>query len=399
MSSFNTKRVVSQVLNLTIAVSIGAAFSACGVKKNMDEMHDATVAMNDKMDETNKQITKTNAQMGETEVQIVNTNDQMGDTKKIIDDTKLLIVQQVEISRQLQQQTQELDAKTAYLKATSEALYKDLRQGNSLTIRSQRLQEMERTPVIEAKILEAGEYFMAYEFQLFKFFGFDNSVNVDNLKNQAIEQFSRDVRRYMHGSTAIEMKSPSGDQYNLYALAVAMHRINPNEEQLIKDQKVPQVTIMHMIESALDRKAQLDTDPSKKLTWEHQVLTNEGDMVYMLQLRANFLAGMVLEKISGIQEVGDLTKVCRLIWSYDVDLTRPNLSQLQEYESWMSESVRVKEFLTQHGYSARIDGKTATLFRNMNVETVGARENDKASFRNHAAAQKKLFEAIDKFRK
>jgi hypothetical protein len=372
-------KLVLVSLNLVLASSIGAILSGCSIKKNLDEMHAATVEVSHTSGEMNKKMDTTNQQMA---------------------DTKTQIIEQVAISRRLETQTQGLDEKTRQLKLTSEALYRDLRQGNSLTIRGQRLEAMERTPEIDAKVSEAGKYFMAFEFQLYKYFGFDNDANMEKLQLDAIDEFVRDVRRYSFGGYAIDLTSNNDNMKNLFAMSVALHRINPNEEELVRYKNLKELTLLSMILDTLAKKKDIDAGVVQAKEFEHQILVNEDDMVYMLQLRSNFLAGMVLEKLSGVQEAGFLRKAKMALfhWAADFSELNHNQDQLKEYAKWMSECLRIRDLLSKMGYDTRIDGMLVKLYRHMNVQVTAVKPTDKAGVRQHAIAEQELLKAIDKFR-
>jgi hypothetical protein len=363
----NKKLAFGVFVSALVAVFSG---SGCGMINNLNDMHDKMGSMNDKMADMGKKLDQSNDQMAgmrrDTLAEMSTTNHGVTRTNE-----------------------------------TSSSLYQDLRQGNSLTIRSQRLESMERTDAPEAKISQAGMYIMAFEFQLYKDYGLDDQTMLDILKLQAAEEIFRELHRYGLGQHIIDASSNNSHLLNLSAFAVALHRINPDEELLAAKKKILKTSLLSMIEDTLARKSKIESHEipaSEVKAWETEVLRNEREAVYLLQLRTNFLGGMVLERLTGIQESGIIAKAKMLLRPFGVDLSEPNLEQVEEYAEWINEAVRVRDELNAMGYGARLDGKLMKIYSHMNLATTSFRSDSDRTARIHADAEKDLVDGINKYR-
>jgi hypothetical protein len=321
------------------------AGSGCGITKNMDEMHDATLAMN----KTTNGVARTSESI-----------------EKLTDE-----------------------------------LYADLRQGNALTIRSERLRALELAPSQEAKISEAAKYFMAFEFQLWKSYGVDSDQRLTELQKCAVQEFFRDVSSYIPHDRDTSLKPvPSNAMRNLYAIAVTLHEVNPNTRDFVESKGKKPDSMLDLIKRALEAKAGVEAgkrDLAREPSWVSEVLAHEQDAVYLLQLRAAFLPVMVLGRIAAIDtgnEVKDATTLVMMLTSaWDAKLEGQNLVQLATYAKWIRESLKTVAFLADHGYSAALDGKLVRLYQNMNPLVAGAA----SAPRSGAIAG--LQEAVSQFRK
>lgn len=304
---------------ITLLSLLGLA--ACGPIKNMDEMHDATNSM-------------------------ATTTDHMSKT------------------------TEEMKGKTEDLYHTTLSTYTDLRQGNSLIIRADALNDMEKYASIESKIDEAGMYYMAFEFQLWKNYGPDTEKAREALYLEAAQQFFRDIHRYMDADRSTDPASTNPAMQNLFALAVALHQLNPNQEAMAEKSGIANVSMLSLIKGTLAKQADVE---SGKIAWdsvkeyEREILTNAKDAIYMLQLRANFLPMMVLAKLTPIETMNFFEKVKLLLFDYDANWQQLNLAQVKEYTRWINEASATVTYLSKLGESAQIDSKVTKLYGHLRL--------------------------------
>jgi hypothetical protein len=341
-------------------------------------MHDATMGMaettegmNKKMEETNRKMDKTNGGMEE----------------------------QVQISRDLQARTAKLESLTEVLRALTGSMYEDLRQGNALELRTRRLQAMQEANVIEAKISEAGKYFMAFEFQLYKAFASDDEAKMDELKLSCIQEFFRDLPRYGVENFNINPQNTTGDMGNLFALAVTSHRVNPNMERLIHEKGLPKVTMLNMIEQTLAKREQIESGEIEAKEWEHEILAHRQVASYILQLRANFLAVMALDGLTNVGDAGLISKAKMLLFRYAVYLNQHDMANLQDYATWLNEANRVRKVMTDLRIDHRIDDKVMKLYRNMNLYVSTKTANPTRKEARYSQFQQEVVDAIEAFRR
>ncbi len=343
----------------------------CSMTKDMDEMHDATNQMNQKMDTTNQGMATMTDQTNE--------------------------------------------------------LYVDQRQGFSDQIRHQFLDALEKAPTFMAKISEAGQYFLAYEFQLYKHFGSDTPAKLDSLYDQAVEEFFRTFRRYIddkyaidpsHASDRMEVgvgdastQASTNDQnrmLNAAALAVMMYRVNLNLQNDTRVLPSEKISMQDLIEQGLDLKTQLDSGAIKETDlkeWQREVLRHETDAYYALQLRTTFVPAIVLGDISDIADVNILTKGLRMLKSWDNDLSQlTNVEQIVTNTAYMKDANTQVAWLLAHRVDPRIDSTIMKIFKNMNVTAnmavpPGGSTQAQGKARTRISALKDMIAQIEKFRK
>lgn len=333
----------------------------CGVIRNMDEMHDATVSMNNKMDGTNSAVARTNDAVERTNLYV-------------------------------------------------ETTYFDLRQGNAKTIRYNALEEMERSISPEAKIAAAGVFAMGFEFQLWTGTGPDTASRRDGLYDEAMKELFRTIQNYKELDRPIDVASTDGQMLNLEAIAVTLHFVNPSA---IPDPRTRRdASLLSLIEDTIARREALwslsTAERARIPDYQKEILDHLEDAVYLLQLRANFLAAMVLGKVSDIQSAGLIAKAGMLFKGWDARLDRLNVTQLDSCKLWLDESMRVRGELSSWGFDPRMYSKLMKIYRNMRtaaiseaVEAEGAKASSLNSGveANQARASVALAEGIERFRK
>jgi hypothetical protein len=365
---------------LVCATSLVAA-SGCGMMKNMDEMHDSTVNMDSKMDQTNKGMEDTLKEMQEmkgiTKDGMDKTNDKMDATLKKMEETNAIMCN----------------------------VYQDGRQ-TSVDTRGRRFEAMEAQSAPEVKIAEAGVYFQSLEFQLFKAKRCPNETAYEALKRDAVKEFFREINRYGVRFHNINMSSKNSNDLNLAALSVALHEINSNAEAVAKESGTPKVTMLSLIEDALKNKPAIDRGDLQASLYEHELLMNTQDAIYLLQLRANFLGGMVLERLTHINELGKIGQGRRRYWgSYGVDLTADDsdgtlgLSEIQNYIEWIHEANRVRALLKSLGYATPTDSNLWQLLNRMSFGYTEINVRSSKKDKLHAAAEHELTAGIAKYLK
>jgi hypothetical protein len=348
-------------------IGVSVLMPACGMIKNLNDMHKSTVGM-----------AKTTGGMASTTSHMANTTDGMAETTNHMSET------------------------TDGLSAMTEAMYADLRQGNSLTIRTERLRTMEHLSSQAAKISEAAKFEMAFEFQLWKAFGADTEEKRQALYVDAIPEFFRSMAEYVEHKHPLMPVFMNNNIKNLYALAAGLHRVNPNQTAMLADSPdVEEVHMLKLIKDGLSAKARVvsgEVAPGDLPEYQQEVLKEEANATYILQLRHQFLIGMALAKVADFDsksEVGQFFfKAWHMLVKWNADFSDLNEVQIKEYAKWLREAVKTQSFLASVGVTDRLDKKLRKVLTKMQISLPadqtkwGHREEQIADFK--AAVQEVL---------
>lgn len=268
---------------ITCALAL-ALLQSC-VTNDMKDMHNDTHTM-----------------AGETQQLVNNTGDVVHTSDKLVGETGT-VIKQTEI---LSKKTSEVNAKLGYIKSTTGTAYTQGRQGDSATLRVKLIELMEKAPNLPGKLDAAGQYFDAFEFQVWR----NQDSDTDKVRNElfldAFTQFFEEVQKYdPHLALNIDPTSHDGNQENLNALAATMHYVNRNQLEMAKETGARAVSVLSLLEDTLKLRASVN---SGETSWEslpkyqQLILENEKIAVYMLRLRTNVIPVLLLANISRIND-------------------------------------------------------------------------------------------------
>ncbi len=328
-------------LNSLLALLGVVALSACSAVKNMDEMKDTTKDM--------KNITQ----------DMSTTTNGMAET------------------------TERMDATSLGIQLTSDDLYEDLRQGNAMTFRSQRLEAMDKNNDQLGKVSEAAKYFMSFEYQLFKNHVTDTPEKLEYLKFNAVQEFLREIAKYATGAYGfdghdkVNMFSLNplsrNNNANLNALVVAMHLTNPNMDKNSKLRNFPKISMMDLIEEALLHSKAIESGKEKAESLSpfiNEVLDYEPIVYWLIQVRHNFLATMAVAKFSHLLEKGPLAQAAWVTLTPQIttDLHEFNTVELKSVILWLTEANRNVEFLRKCGLPIVRDEKLTKILKELKIK-------------------------------
>ncbi len=293
-------------------VIAASALSSCKQTKQMEEMHDST-----------EQMKNTTEKM----------NDGLG---KQLDVTKQMegkLGSQLEISKEMDSKLDDQLTISGRLEKPIEATYTDLRQGNGRNIRRDELIHLQNAKTMDAKLTAAAAYLTAFEFQLIKPVLDDNETRRAAFFASAAEEFLRDVIELMPKPWDFPMVDKEGDiTQNAYAIAAALHFINPNSAAACKERKNNCPSMLDILQKALQQKANLETAP----LFVKKVLEQEETAIYILKLRYVVLTSILVSKASpageaGISEFKTLLRGGRMLLApWTPDLKHANAAQLAQ---------------------------------------------------------------------
>jgi hypothetical protein len=280
-------------------------------------------------------------------------------------------------TRHMDETTTRLNRRTDELYDTTDHMYTDLRQGNSLQIRMDALERMEKAEKLMPKIAEAGDYVMAFEFQLWKDTGSDTDARRLGLYKDAMLELLKHFKRYTAGDQDKRDPSPlsrSEDKENIYALVSVLHRVNPNAEALNRERGQATVSVLDVLMSGLAAKKQVESGaiPSSDIpAYVSEILREEADVVYALQLRANFLPVVMLARMSKLDDTGAsglVAKVKAFVAKWDTQIPELNVEQIRYLALIMQHANRTADFLHSIGQSARLDAKVRKILANAKIQ-------------------------------
>ncbi len=342
------------------------ALTGCSAVSDMDTMTKSTGDLDAKMGASNQ----TMAGMSTTTTDLDGKMSNMNDTMNGMNTTM-----------------QSLNNVTNGMSATTNQLYLALRQGNSETIRAKALEDMEANSAVETKILYAGIYMIAFEFQVWTGEGLDDEARREVLYQDAFIQFDKDMRRYMGATLSLDPTSTDPAMENLYALSATLHMLNPLQEILVKDHKgIKASSMLTLIESVLRKNKELE---SGKVQWddlkpyEQEALSAASDLQYIVKLRANFIPALVISKFTNLEYASFTTKIQKLTLGFTADFQDIGLAALYTYRDYMKEANANRIFLKSIGLDPEYNCRLNLLYKGMKMPTL----NNVPAPRQQATAQ------------
>ena len=331
------------VRNCLIAISICAVAVcvACGALKTMDKVEQSTTAVGLKMDETNGEIEETNTKIDETNNKIDEMKREMGEMNGKL----------VETNRRMENMNKALDR-----------MYQDLRQGDALAARLRTLEAIAQKSGIKSKIVHAAQYFMSFEYQLWKGDGIDDSMFRDILARDAVDEFSQTIRRFAKSELPIGVLDTDNNTMSLHALALTSHILNSNA-QLNGQKHGLHVASMHEL-------------LSQSLVYGEQIRSNQLNQAavplfaqfalrypelikYVFEIRVNMFPALLASNLSQMEADSFFrrwfSRATSWLRPWQADLSQRNSLEIQELQSWMSFALNDLKLLTSLGLKVRVD--------------------------------------------
>lgn len=283
---------------------------------------------------------------------------------------------------QMNDKTGSMEKKTSKLSNDSCELYDALRQGQTLTARRDSINNLIYSSQQEAvKIVNAGIYFMGFEFQFWSEACQDNSdLKRDKLMAKAAQEFLLQVQEFfpdndMSPDPAAQPDSKPYSKDNLRsalnALSVTMHELNPKQEvRAATDPNFESYSMLDIIEKGLDAKAALNSGQIVRGTepqYVKEVLLQEKYAVAVLQARYNMAVAVVLDGISKIRG-GFFNKIKMFLSPWNADFSGLNMAQLAEYQVYVNWAKETHDFLQSHGYTPIMNKNFRKVLKNMRYE-------------------------------
>ncbi len=341
-----------------LVFSIGAGLSACHQTKQLDEMHDSTIEMKD----TTKRM-----------------NDGLSQQLKMTDKMAKNLEAQLEISGSMNSKlTPQLEISKG-LATSIDATYLDLRQGNGRNLRRDELKNVQHAKTMDAKFTASVAYLIAFEYQLIKPDLDSADGRTETLYASAAEEFLRDINELLPKPWSYPMLSDSGSATeNAYAIAATLHFINPNSQAACSRRGDKCVSMLDLLESALQKKSLKQENLPAYVT---KVLEQEEVAVYLLKLRYVALSSIILHKASplgefGISEFSTLLRGGRLLIApWTPSLGRLNPSQLAQVSEFSNYAHQIYDFLLSIHQAPILPLMVKAAYQNMRPQVADAKKN------------------------
>ena len=357
---------------------IASAFvggTSCNALKSVDKVEKSTAEVGLKMDETNGEIEETNRKMDEMKNEMGEMNDKL-----------------IETNQRMENMNKAL-----------ERMYQDLRQGDSLSARLQTIEKMSDAASLKGKTVYAAQYFMSFEYQLWKGEGSDGIAFRELLKRDAVDEFIQTLRRFAPTSLPIDALSSEKDLLSIEALAMTSHMLNSNSAFAMNKKNYGIASMHSLLKDSLEygQKLASGTLAVRDIPEFAQFALRDPELVkYIFELRINMLPCLVLNELSEVASDKFVNKwkarASTWLLPWNADLSSKNELEIREYITWLSWADADLEFLNSLGVVPRVDPLLLKVLRN-------ARFVDQSRFMSspatalRVAAVSELKDALDKF--
>lgn len=345
-----------------LALALLLSLSSCEMKKNLDEMHDATMDMS----ETTKKMEASTSKMLEV-------------TTAVKDETVSVSAKTTavgEISAGIAETSRNIEGHTV-------EMYDDLKQGDSLAARRNGLISLTKATDPSMKISEAAKYFMSFEFQLWSGAGKDTYERREELMVAAAKEFLRDAQEFADANqTEANPTANLGDpNQNLNALSVAMHFVNPKQtETLHKYPAYREITMYSILKDGLAASREIESGKKTARDFPphvREVLIYERVARLLVQSRYNYYGSMALGKATQIRtnskafkfwtgiELSTVTKVRMAFRKWNLDFTKLGVTEVEETGKYMEGALKAFDFMRSNGIVPTMNKNLKRIYRNM----------------------------------
>lgn len=283
------------------------AVGACGVKKDMDKMMDTTEEMG-----------KTTEEMNNTTKEMAGTTREMGDRM--------------------------------------EDAFHGLREGIGEEKMELHFAKMLEASSTGEKVDHALVFFAAMDFQHWQGDHEDNDVRRDQLIYKNVEYFMSKVNNLVDDDlsvgTPLLSMSARNNWKSLGALAVAMSKIHPDQNVRAERLEFNAISFYDILATALTQKDKYENGVEVP-GWVEKVLEKEEVAVYLMQLRHNFMKGVILGEMSDYEEGwfdGMLNKIGYAWMGSTINLKDFNKAKVKKWVELLWKARKTQELLEMMGH-------------------------------------------------
>ncbi len=328
-----------------------------GMGGNLETMLGETRGLGTKMtqmlSETQALTTRMDSMIAQTTEMSSNLSTMMTTMEKMSEDTAELADKMSSMQTDIQSMSNKLDSMKASmdilvskmdLLSAQMNILTDLavsavpivRQGAAASIRNDSISKMEEAVSLQRKVKYAVHYYYAFEFQVFREsqgYGYDSLERRETMFKEAMEDFFRDISEYIVDREDFPRPEGRGNEFettqrrsaidrtiNLYAMALAMHKINSIQQMFQEEQQdsYQQESIYSLIMEALQRNHQAreaGRSIQEEPQWVKEVLVHYQKATYIMQLRFIALLGQLVNTISDIPEQAPINNLIGIYYN------------------------------------------------------------------------------------
>lgn len=329
-----SKNFVTSVTAATLALSV----SACKMVRNIDETHDATVAMHG----TTQAMAQTTATMSKT---------------------------------------------TGELLGATGTMHRDSREVVLKNLRSDSLKRMVEAETMDKKIDESEAYQESFEFQKWNP-KMETPLERGALFAQAASEYVHEAREMLRTHVSqMDDKKVSGtkrddESKNLYAFVAAMHELNDDQKAMALQGLIMPVSMFEILgnglrenhEVAQGKRHYTELSPSAVVVGQAYQ-----DVVYLMQIRMNVLAARPLSSISNISSekllglAGRITGARMEFFPWKAKVEKLTVAQFHEFTDQINQSRRTRDLLISIGVTPDADEQIVKTYLKMKLDSESAK--------------------------
>ena len=312
-----------------------------------------------KMPKTTSEMNKTTKNMSET------TQGMSATTEKMAGNMEQTLVKMDQTNTTMQEMHQ----------GTADLLCQN-RSKEAQESRDRNFNRLKEVESFEEKLVHAAVFFKSFEFQLWRNAELECRPRSEFIHHAAKEFFRKSAGLFsnieLKDLTPAEAKE-NNDVLTLMALSVAMHEIHPFQEDVLsKDETVEKVSVLSIIKDALQKSEALEnaTITTDALTHaESEVIFWQVEATLFLNMRQNFLATMMLAKVSDIATAEQLEKVKMVMGSWDSKYHKINTVRQEKVLKFVGESLKTRDFLKANNFKHDFDENLKKILTNMKISS------------------------------
>lgn len=299
---------------------------------------------------------------------------------------------------------------TEGMSKTTCVMYRSLRQGNAKLSRDQDLEDMRQRESIPGRLAEAAEYMQGFEYQVWSPTCVDETPR-DVALEQNVREMIAKIQDFIKDRSKVSATQKSDNAEMLYALAGTLHYTNVLQGDFLKGTEHTVLRPFDILVKGLelDQARNRGESVTENLpTWAEIVGNYSTDVKYLLRIRANFLMAYAYALTDG-DEFGNPPNAVEKIWRVaSAKLLskkwKPNLNARTATEirgritAAMKYSVETRAALVKLGIEPMTDETILKVWKNADFSGFDLTSMDKspsAEVRGKSKAIRELIEARD----
>ncbi|MGZ3735975.1 MAG: hypothetical protein ACXVC0_13500 [Bdellovibrionota bacterium] len=279
------------------------------------------------------------------------------------------------------------------------------RQGAALDVRTKHWELVVNSPKLEDKGTYAGLYFLAFEFQLWANIGQDARPGErERLMADAANEFTRHLLGITHwapeeidpfaGKNPLKFGDVENEKASFNAVAASMEENNREQEFTATDTSEGAVSMLEMIETSLldgkkikEGKAKLEDFPD----YENIVLAREELATRLLRARYQVMGLAVLGQLTPLTR--NFTEGFKLkIWGekWDMDFNQMTQSQIRLASFRIGQAIQARDTLAQLGIAVTLDPSIRKIYSHAQVKNLAGQKGALVASQESEAAKEQL---------